>query len=119
MTPSPTPLDTIDIPDGVHFEIQYLRFAGNAGWIYSDLDDLDGARQYLAWAMRTTNVQWIVTSIGAPGIDVVARFDLIRRGPLQPWACPQMPEWENVIENRAAVVEAVRIVQAYQQRRTT
>jgi hypothetical protein len=121
MTHSATPLDTVDIPEGAVILITHQRWLDDA-WTSERLcQSPEVARGHVAWLMAMANVQHIRVTIAEHESyprGIHALLEIGRPDPLAPWHCPQVPDWDIVIDERAAVAEAVRIVEAHQHRRS-
>lgn len=90
-----TPLDHLDIPAGVMFEVHYVQFARGVDWYTFWTHSRESAREHVAWAMRSANCRAIRIAIeparGWTRPRVV--LDMTRPNNLAPWTCPQMPGW--------------------------
>lgn len=113
-----TPLDVIDIPAGVQFQIGTRRFFGPATWRWHCFDDLIACRTALLWSMNSGNVAKIrVNLYRGESRWPAASLEVTRPNALGPWTCPQVPEWRQDASDpvaAAAVNAAVEIIAQHQ-----
>lgn len=114
-----TPLDRLDIPDGVMFEIRSTQFLWRENRHRFSSHARESAQAHVAWCMATANCRSIQIIIeparGWTSTRVV--IDMTRPHNLAPWECPQVPEWQEespALASYSVVGVAEEILRGYQ-----